>query len=124
MYRFLERHNGRYLKDLGIQVGYDGDNLSVKASSLSNESARAFQNAMNEWEIHQELAHLDGVTIDPITSCRVSMPTDLESSYSQDYVAQDLELPCQALQQLQSYCLSIPFTEPVEEPSSPLLVQY
>jgi hypothetical protein len=75
---------------------------------------------MNGWEIHKELAHLAGVTTDPITPDKVLMPTDLERIRLQDYVAQDSESPCQTLQHLHSYRLSIPVTEPAE-PSSPLM---
>ena len=76
---------------------------------------------MNEWEIHKELAHLAGVTIDPITPAKVPMPTDLERIRLQDYEPQKSESLCHTLQHLHSYRLSIPVTEPVE-PSSPLIL--
>mmetsp|Transcript_18343 Transcript_18343/g.35045 ORF Transcript_18343/g.35045 Transcript_18343/m.35045 type:complete len:268 (-) Transcript_18343:736-1539(-) len=117
VYKFLERHNGHYSSDEGIQIEYSGDNLTVKAYFVSYDAA--CQNAMNEWEIHSELAHLDGEKIDPITPARVELPNDLERIRLQDYVAHDSESPCQTLQQLYSYHLSVPVTEPVD-PSSPL----
>ena len=120
VYRSLEQHNGHYSLDKGIQIEYSEDNLVVKAYFVSYESACAFQTAMNEWEIHKELVHLEGVNIDPITPAKVPLPQDLERIRLQDYKAQESESPCQTLQHLHSYRLSVPATEPVE-PSSPLM---
>lgn len=70
---------------------------------------------MNEWEIHKELANLNGVEVlDPITPQPIPRPSDLQRLRLQDCTPQDSESPCQSINQLHSYCLSVPVTEAVE----------
>ena len=113
VFEFLEREIGHYSKREGIQIFYDHDNLTVKAYFLSYDSACRFQNALNEWEIHKELANLDGVMLDPITPVKIEKPPDLERIYLQDYTPQDSESPFRSIDQLHSYRLSIPPTTEV-----------
>ncbi|KAG7342462.1 hypothetical protein IV203_007555 [Nitzschia inconspicua] len=120
VFKFLENHYGHYSLTDGIQVDYTGNNLTFKAYFRSYEAACAFQNAMNQWEIHKELAHLGGVTLDPPTPAAVPWQSDFTRFYLQDYKPNDHESPCQTLDQLHSYHLSVPVTEPVE-PASNLL---
>jgi hypothetical protein len=122
VYKFLERHLGHYSKQEGIQILYEGDNLNVKAYFTSDDAACHFQSALNEWEIHKELANLGGVTVDPLTPAKIDRPSDLQRIYLQDYTPQEYESPCQTLDQLHSYRLSVPVTEPVETGTP--LVQY
>jgi hypothetical protein len=114
VFKFLERHVGHYSEREGIQILYEQDNLTVKAYFVSYESACKLQSALNEWEIHKELANLNGVTLDPLTPAQVQKPPDLKRIYLQDYQPQDSESPCQTLDQLNSYRLSVPPTEPAE----------
>ena len=120
VYKFLEKYYGQYSLTEGIQVGYTGNNLHFKAYFRSFEAACGFQNAMNQWEIHKELANLGGVTLDPLTPAPVTWQSDFTRIYLQDYKPQDHESPCQTLDQLHSYHLSVPVTEPVE-PATNLL---
>ena len=120
VFKFLENHYGHYSLTDGIQVDYTGNNLNFKAYFRSYEAACGFQNAMNQWEIHKELAHLGGVTLDPPTPAAVPWQSDFTRFYLQDYKPQDQESPCQTLDQLHSYHLSVPVTEPVE-PATNLL---
>ncbi|KAG7340341.1 hypothetical protein IV203_023884 [Nitzschia inconspicua] len=120
VFKFLENHYGHYSLTDGIQVDYTGNNLTFKAYFRSYDAACAFQNAMNKWEIHKELAHLGGVTLDPPTPAAVPWQSDFTRFYLQDYKPNDHESPCQTLDQLHSYHLSVPVTEPVE-PASNLL---
>ncbi|KAG7340296.1 hypothetical protein IV203_023839 [Nitzschia inconspicua] len=120
VFKFLENHYGHYSLTDGIQVDYTGNNLTFKAYFRSYDAACAFQNAMNQWEIHKELAHLGGVTLDPPTPAAVPWQSDFTRFYLQDYKPNDHESPCQTLDQLHSYHLSVPVTEPVE-PTSNLL---
>ena len=69
---------------------------------------------MNEWEIHKELANLSGVEVDPITPQQVPKPLDLQRIRLQDYVPNESESPCQSINQLHSYRLSVPVTEAVD----------
>jgi hypothetical protein len=78
------------------------------------------KSALNEWEIHKHLAHLGGVTLDPLTPAPTDKPPDLKRIYSKDYHPQDTESPCQTLDQLHSYHLSVPVTEPAD-PNTPLV---
>jgi hypothetical protein len=66
------------------------------------------------WEIHKELANLGGVTVDPLTPAKIDRPSDLQRIDLRDYTPQEYESPCQTLDQLHSYRLSVPVTEPVE----------
>ena len=120
VFKFLERHCGHYSEQEGIQIRYENDDLHIKAYFVSYEAACQLQTALNEWEIHKELANLRGVALDPLTPAGISMPPDLKRIYLQDYQPQDSESPCQTLDQLHSYRLSVPVTEPVE-PNTPLV---
>ncbi|KAG7372997.1 hypothetical protein IV203_033721 [Nitzschia inconspicua] len=108
---------------VGGTVDYTGNNLTFKAYFRSYEAACAFQNAMNQWEIHKELAHLGGVTLDPPTPAAVPWQSDFTRFYLQDYKPNDHESPRQTLDQLHSYHLSVPVTEPVEPASNLLCYQ-
>lgn len=114
VYKFLARHKGFYSEKERIQVFYHGDDLHVKAYFKEEEDAMDFQNALNEWEIHKELANLDGVNINPKTPEEVVLPDDLQRIFPQHYKPEDSESPCHSLDQLHSYRLSIPITEPAE----------
>ena len=117
VFKFLERHNGHYWEQEGIQIHYNHqDDLTVKAYFLSYYSACQMQNALNEWEIHKDLANLNGVTLDPLTPSKIDLPANaaLKRIYLQDYHPTDSESPCQTLNQLHSYRLSVPITEPAE----------
>ena len=120
VFKFLERHNGRYSEQEGIQIFYEHDDLMVKAYFLTDEAASSFQNALNQWDIHKELANLKGVTLDPLTPAQIPRPPDLNRIYLQNYNPQESESPCQTLDQLRSYRLSVPVTE-AAEPHSPLV---
>lgn len=110
---------GHYWKQEGIQIFYEQDDLTVKAYFISYEAACGFQTALNDWEIHKELANLDGVMLDPPTPVKIDKPVDLERIYLQHYKPQDSECPCISIDQLHSYRLSIPLTTEVAA-SSPL----
>jgi hypothetical protein len=115
VFKFLERHMGHFSRKDGIQILYDPNgNLSATAYFLTYESACQFQNSMNEWEIHKELANLRGVEIDPITPQQVPNPLDLVRIRLQDYQPQASESPCQSINQIHSYRLSVPVTEAVD----------
>ena len=115
VFKFLERHLGHYSQGNGIQIRYDGrGNLNATAYFLTYESACQFQNSMNEWEIHKELANLIGVEVDPITPQQVPRPLDLQRIRLQDYVPNESESPCQSINQLHSFRLSVPVTEAVD----------
>ena len=115
VFKFLERHLGHYSQGNGIQIQYDGrGNLTATAYFLTYESACQFQNSMNEWEIHKELANLSGVEVDPITPQQVPKPLDLQRIRLRDYVPNESESQCQSINQLHSYRLSVPVTEAVD----------
>ena len=120
VFKFLERHMGHYSVQEGIQIRYDQDDLTIKAYFLSYNAACQLQTALNEWEIHKELANLKGVTLDPLTPAQIDRPPDLKRFYLQDYQPQETESPCQTLDQLHSYRLSVPITEAAEA-NSPLV---
>lgn len=120
VFKFLENHYGHYSLTDGIQLDYTGNNLNFKAYFRSYEAACGFQNDMNQWEIHKELAHLSGVTLDPPTPAVVPWQSDFTRFYLQD---KDHESPCQTLDQLHSYHLSVPVTEPVEPATNLLCYQ-
>jgi len=120
VYKFLERHMGHYSEEEGIRIHYERDDLHITAYFVTYEAACQLQTALNEWEIHKELANLRGVTLDPLTPIQISRPTDLRRIYLQQYQPQDSESPCQTLAQLHSYRLSVPVTEPAE-PNTPLV---
>lgn len=119
MFKFLERHLGHYSQQEGIQIHYEQDDLHIKAYFLSYDAACQLQTALNEWEIHKELANLRGVTLDPLTPAHTARPLDLKRIYLQDYHPQGTETPRQTLNQLHYYHLSLPITEPAE-PNTPL----
>jgi hypothetical protein len=54
------------------------------------------------------------VTLDPLTPAKIDRPSDLKRIYLQNYKPQESESPCQTLNQLHSYRLSVPVTKPVE----------
>ena len=114
VYKLLEQHNGRFSQAEGVLVRYENDDLVATAYFMNDDSASAFQTAINAWEINKELLHLDGIELDPITPKAVPAPRDLQRIRLQDYHPQDFESPCQSLDQLHSYRLSVPVTEPVE----------
>ena len=115
VFKFLERHLGHYSQEKGIQIVYDvRGNLSATAYFFSYESACQFQNSMNEWEIHKELANLGGVEVDPITPQQIRRPLDLQRIRLQDYVPNESESPCQSINFLHAYRLSVPVTEAVD----------
>jgi Crinkler effector protein N-terminal domain len=115
VFKFLEQHLGHFSQEEGIRVIYDvKGNLNATAYFVTYDTACQFQNAMNEWEIHKELVNLSGVEVDPITPQRVPQPSDLQRIRLQDYKPQESESPCQSINQLHSYRLSIPVTEAVE----------
>lgn len=94
--------------------------MTVKAYFISYESACHLQTALNQWEIHSDLANLDdGVQLDPTTPVQIDRPTDLKRIYLQDYRPGDLESPCHSIDQLHSYRLSVPITTEAD-PSSPI----
>ena len=121
VYKALEKHHGLFSKSAGKQVAYNGDDLVVKAYFESKGEAMDFQSALNEWELHKALLLLDGVEIDPPDPLSVHQPQDLSRFYLQHCQPNESESPCQTLNQLESYRLSIPITEGVE-PSDPVAI--
>lgn len=93
---------------------YEGSDLTVKVYFKEERDACDFQTKLNEWEIHKQLANLNGVEIDPVTPAPVPRPIDLERIRMQDYEPRESESPCQTLDQLHPFRLSVPVTEPVE----------
>ena len=120
VFKFLERYLGHYSEQEGIQIRYEQDDLHIQAYFHSYDSACQLQTALNGWEIHKDLANLKGVTLDPLTPAQITRPLDLKRIYLQHYNPQDTESPCQTLDQLHSYRLSVPVTEPAE-PNTPLV---
>lgn len=115
VYKGLEKCNGFYSESEGTQIEYDGDDLLVNAYFLDQNKAMDFQSFLNSWEIHKTLILLDGVEIDPPNPEPVRRPHDLNRFYLQCYQPRDTESPCETLNQLSSYRLSIPLTEPVDQ---------
>ena len=115
VYKGLEKYNGFYAESEGTQIEYDGDDLLVKAYFLDQNKAMEFQSFLNSWEIHKTLILLDGVEIDPPNAEPMRRPHDLTRFYLQCYEPRDSESPCETLNQLSSYRLSIPATEPVDQ---------
>lgn len=122
IFKFLERHMGHYSEQEGIQILYEGDNLTVKSYFVSYDSACHLQTALNQWEIHSALANLDGVQLDPTTPAQIDRPPDLKRIYLQDYKPGDFESPCRSIDQLHSFRLSVPPT--TEANASSPLAQY
>lgn len=85
VYKLLEQHNGRFSQAEGVRVGYENDDLVATAYFMNDDSASAFQTAINSWEIHKELVHLEGIELDPITPKAVPAPSDLQRIRLQDY---------------------------------------
>ena len=121
VYKALEKHHGLFSRSAGKQVTYVGDDLDVKAYFNSSGEAMSFQTALNEWELHKTLILLDGVEINPPDPLLVRRPQDLSRFYLQHYQPTESESPCQTLNQLESYSLSVPITEAVE-PSDPVAI--
>uniref|UniRef100_A0A6T7I4N0 Uncharacterized protein n=1 Tax=Attheya septentrionalis TaxID=420275 RepID=A0A6T7I4N0_9STRA len=122
VYKFLQRHAAFFSTDEGLNIKYEGMDLHVKAYFLDMKDACEFQNAVNEWEIHKELAHLDGVDLVPATPQEVDLPRNLERILLQHYRPKDFESPCQTIAYLHSYHLLDPLTEPAENDSA--LIKY
>eukprot|EP00545_Synedropsis_sp_CCMP1620_P011822 CAMPEP_0119014332 /NCGR_PEP_ID=MMETSP1176-20130426/9529_1 /TAXON_ID=265551 /ORGANISM="Synedropsis recta cf, Strain CCMP1620" /LENGTH=352 /DNA_ID=CAMNT_0006967487 /DNA_START=22 /DNA_END=1080 /DNA_ORIENTATION=- len=119
VFKKLQEHHAVYSISEGIDVKYEGDDLSVNAFFFEQSDAFDFQNALNDWEIHKELAHLSGVTIDPKIPVEVDIQGNVTRIMLQDYNPDDSESPCASLNDLHSYRLSVPLTEAVE-PDTPL----
>jgi hypothetical protein len=122
VYKFLQRHVAFFSTDEGLNIKYEDSDLHVNAYFLEMKTACEFQNAMNEWEIHKDLAHLDGVDLVPATPQEVDLPRNLERILLQHYRPQESESPCYTMADLHSYHLSVPLTEPAENDSA--LVKY
>jgi hypothetical protein len=118
VYKMLERFGAVYDPSDGIQVKYKDDDLNIQALFLTWEQAIGFRNALNEWEIHKELVNLSGVIIDPKTPVEVVRPRNFSCIMLQDYQPTESESPCQSLNDLHSYRLSVPVTEQVEPNSA------
>ena len=114
VYKLLEKCGGCYSEAESKQVVYDCDDLTVKAYFWDRRAAMDFQTALNSWEIHRALVNLDGIDINPRDPLPVPQPADLTRFIQQDYNPKDSESPCDGLDQLESYRLSIPVTEAVE----------
>jgi hypothetical protein len=121
VYKALENHQGLFSKTEGQLIKYDGDDLAVKAYFYSKVEAMRFQTALNQWEIHKTLLLIDGVEIDPPDPVLVTPPHDLTRYYLQQYKPNKSESPCQELNQLELYRLSVPITEAVE-PTDPIAI--
>ncbi len=114
VFKFLERHHGLYSEREGINIKYSDCNLHVSAYFREARDAMDFQSALNQWEIHKQLANLEGVELTPPDPVLMHDPLDLKRVYLQHYIPGDSESPCQSLDQLHSYHLSVPITEAVE----------
>jgi len=114
VYKLLEKYGACYSEAESKQVVYDGENLIVKAYFKDERAATEFQTALNGWEIHRALVHLDGIEIIPRNPLPVPRPPDLNRFILQDYEPRDSESPCDGLDQLESYRLSNPITEAVD----------
>lgn len=115
VYKGLEKYNGFYSKSEGTQIEYEGDDLVMMAYFLDQNKAMEFQSFLNAWELHKTLVLLDGVEIDPPNPESVRQPHDLTRFYLQRYEPRDSESPCETLNQLSSFRLSVPVTEPVDQ---------
>lgn len=114
VYKALEAHQGFYSEQEGKLVTYRGDDLEVTAYFQEASKAMDFQSALNQWELHKELALLDGIDLATPNPEPLPEKQDLVRFYLQDYHPHDSESPCHTLNQLASYRLSIPATEAVE----------
>lgn len=85
----------------------------MKAYFETYESATRFQSFLNEWELYKDLILLDGVDINPPDTEPINRPSDLTRFYLQHYAPQESESPYETLNQLASYRLSVPITEPL-----------
>ena len=120
VYKTLEKCRGCFLKSAGKEVEYNNDDLVVKAYFLQEADAMDFQSSVNQWEIHKTLLSIDGVEVDPPDPQHVRLRReDLSRYYLQHYTPDDSESPWETLNQLESYRLSVPITEPVE-PNDPV----
>ena len=61
VFKMLQKYHAVYATSEGINVKYEEDDLEVNALFFEQSDAFDFQNALNEWEIHKELANLSGV---------------------------------------------------------------
>ena len=121
VYKALEANQGFYSEQEGKSVTYRGDDLEVTAYFKQENKAMEFQSALNQWELHKELALLDGIDLITPNPDPLPQKQDLVRFYLQDYQPQNSESPCHTLNQLASYRLSIPETEGVEA-TDPLAV--
>ena len=116
VYKTLEAYDGYFHEGEGRLIAYNEDDLHIKAYFFERRQASGFQSALNQWEIHKELALLDGIELNPPNPEPVIM-TDTEKLsrfYLQQYNPHETESPCQSLNQLASYGLSVPVTEGIE----------
>ena len=122
VYKTIQEYHGHYSKSEGIRIDYDGANLRAKTYFRMYEKACQFGNALNNWEIHKQLVHLQGVEFESFTPIEVDNPGDLKRVMLQDYNPSSTESPINCLSQLHTYRFSIPETEAVD--SATLLAQY
>lgn len=120
VYKLLERHHGGYSEAEGHGVTYSSNDLTIKAYFKSYEKACDFQNVLKSWEMHKELVHLDGVNVIPKEPIEVALPSDFQRFTILDYDPSTSESPCDGLDMLESYRISVPVTEAAEE-NSPLV---
>lgn len=121
VYKLLERHHGGYSEAEGHGVTYSSNDLTIKAYFKSYEKACDFQNELNSWEMHKELVHLDGVNVFPKEPVEVALPNDFQRFTILDYNPSTSESPCDDLDMLRSYRISVPVTEAAED-NSPLVI--
>ena len=114
IYKLLEEYGGTYSEAESKLVIYEGDDLTIRAYFWDRKSAMGFQTALNKWEIHRALVNLDGIEINPRDPVPTAEPPDLTRFVLQEYVPNDSESPCDGLDQLESYRLSVPATEAVD----------
>ena len=122
VYKTIQDFQGHYSKSEGIRIDYDGANLRAKTYFRVYENACLFGNALNDWEIHKELLHLQGVEFESFTPTEVDNPGDLERVMLQHYDPSSTESPIYSLNQLHTYRFSNPETEAVDSASP--LAQY
>lgn len=110
MYKAFEANQGFYSEQEGKSVTYRGDDLEVTA--YFKEESKA--SALNQWELHKELAQLDGTDLATPNPEPLPEKQDLVRFYLQDFLPQESKSACLTLNQLASYRLSTPATEGVE----------
>ena len=103
MYKTIQEYHGHYSKSEGIRIDYDGANLRAKTYFRVYENDCQFGNALNNWEIHKQLVHLQGVEFESFTPIEVDNPGDLKRVMLQDYNPSSTESPIYSLSQLHIY---------------------